>query len=197
MKAARAAAILLAAGLTAALPGFADPQGKGRAAAPPAETPRQAPQPRQQNAPRPQQQPRNPETRAKAQARGDEVFLKLLNMTPDEREKALSVLPPERRAQFQKRIENFQKLDPTVQERRLGRVEKLNALPIDQQARVRQSMKDLQALPDDRKKALNQELRRMASMSDDEKQSRMTSDEFRNRFSPAEQEMLGNITKVF
>ncbi len=37
----------------------------------------------------------------------------------------------------------------------------------------------------------------MSVMSDEEKQYHMNAEEFRNRFSPAEQEMLGNLTKVY
>jgi phage-related protein len=191
MAATRAATILLAAGLSAAMPGFAAPQGKEK----PAPRTSEAPRPPQQNPSR--QQPNNPKAQAKNQARGDEIFLNLLKMTPDEREKALKALPPARREQIQKRIENFQNLKPEQQERRLSRVERLNALPLAEQARVRQSTKDLQNLAPDRRKTVNQELQRMSVMGDDEKLYHMNTEEFRNRFSPAEQEMLGNLTKVY
>ena len=46
-------------------------------------------------------------------------------------------------------------------------------------------------------KAVNQELQRMSVMGDEEKQYHMSRDEFRNRFSAEEQEMLGNLTKVY
>jgi hypothetical protein len=190
MTAARIATIFLAFGLAAAMPEFAAAQGREK----PAPRPAQAQQPRQENPPA---QPKNPKAQAKNQARGDEIFLKLLKMTPDEREKALSVLPQGRREQLERRIENFQNLKPEQQERRLNRVERLNALPLDEQARVRQSTKELQNLPPARRNAVNQELQRMSVMGDDEKQFHMNTEEFRNRFSPAEQEMLGNLTKVY
>src|SRR5579863_1195084 len=102
MTAARTLTILLAAGLTAAAPNFAAAQTREKQATRPAEAPApRAAQPRQQNVP--QQQPRNPKAQAKNQARGDEIFMKLLKMTPDEREKALSVLPAGRRQQLEKR----------------------------------------------------------------------------------------------
>ena len=58
-------------------------------------------------------------------------------------------------------------------------------------------MKDLQALPNDRKRAVNQELQRMSVMGDEERQYHMNTEEFRNRFAPAEQDMLGNLSKVY
>jgi hypothetical protein len=183
MKATSAAAILLAGGLTAAM-GIAAPQNKDNAAS-------------HAQQPAGRQQPKNPQAQAKAQDRGDEVFLKLQQMTPDEREKALSVLPPAQRDRIQKRIDTFQKRPPAEQERRIGQLERLHALPLDEQAHVRQSTKALQELPQDRRRAVNQELQRMSVMGDDEKQYHMNTDEFRNRFSPAEQEMIGSLTKVF
>lgn len=192
MKAVRAATVLLAGGLTAAMPGFgAPPKEPAARAAQPA-----APQPRAQNA-QGRQANANPKAQAKNQARADDTFLKLMKMTPDEREKALSVLPPAQRDRILNRIENFQKQKPEQQERRLSQLERLNALPLAEQTKVRQSLKEQQALPPDRKRAVNQELQRMSVMDDEEKQYHMNTDEFRNRFSPAEQEMLGNITKVY
>lgn len=179
--------MLLAGGLMAAMPGFAQ---KGRPAPPPRQQLDVQPRPRNI-------QPRNPQRQAKAQDRGDEVFLKLMKMTPDEREKALSILTPAQRDRIQKRIENFQNQKPEQQERRIGQLERLHALPLDEQAKVRQSVKDRDALAQDRKRAVNQELQRMSVMGDDEKQYHMNTEEFRNRFSPAEQEMLGNLTKVY
>lgn len=151
-------------------------------------------QPRQQNGGA--QQPKN-QPKPAAQAKGDELFMKLQKMSPEEREKALEKLPPARREQIEKRIQNFQNLPPAVQERRLTRLEKLNKLPLQEQTKVRQSMRDLQALPNDRKRAVNQELERMSVMGDEEKQYHMNTEEFRNRFSPDEQEMVGNLSKVY
>jgi len=192
MTAVRIVTILLAASCIAAMPGFAAPP-KAKPASPAAKVP-QPSQPRQQNAPQP---PKDPKAQAQNQARADDAFLKLLKMTPDEREKALSIVAPARREQLQKRIENFQNLKPEQQELRLRQIERLNALPIEEQTRVRQAMKDQNALPPDRKKAVNQELQRMSVMGDEEKQYHMNTEEFRNRFSPAEQDMLGNISKVY
>jgi len=84
-----------------------------------------------------------------------------------------------------------------VREQRLSRLQKLNSLQLGEQAKVRQSMQDLQALPNDRRKAVNQELQRMSVMGNEEKQYHMNQEEFLNRFSPSEQEMLGNLSKVY
>ncbi len=126
---------------------------------------------------------------------GEQLFDKLSRMTPEEREQALSQLPPPRRAQIEQRIRNFQKLPPAVQERRLDRLERLNSLPPQKQNQVRRSMNQLQNLPEDRKVAINRELQRMSAMPDDERRAYMNTEEFRNRYSPAEQQMMGNLAE--
>ncbi|HTA44305.1 MAG TPA: DUF3106 domain-containing protein [Bryobacteraceae bacterium] len=131
-----------------------------------------------------------------AQPKQPEVFNKVMRMSPEERQRALSKLPPARREQIEKRIQNFEKLPPAAQERRLDRLERLNSLPPQRQNQVRKSMKDLQQLPEDRKVAVNQELRLMAPMSDEERREHMNTEEFRNKYSPTEQQMMSNLAAV-
>jgi hypothetical protein len=127
---------------------------------------------------------------------GEQLFDRLSRMKPEEREQALSRLPPAQRANIEKRIQNFQKLPPAAQERRLDRLERLNSLPPQKQNQVRRSMSQLKELPEDRRMAINQELRHMAPMPDDERRAYMNTEEFRNRYSPAEQQMMGNLAQV-
>jgi hypothetical protein len=137
------------------------------------------------------QQRRNPPNHP-----GQQLLGKLSQMTPAQREKALSKLPAARREQLAQRIENFQQLPPAEQTRRLDRLERLNSLPAPQQKQVRQSMKDFNQLPQERKKQLNQELRRIAALPDDQRRERLNSEEFRNRYSPAEQQMMGDLAEL-
>jgi hypothetical protein len=172
----RAYTVFLLAVLPLAAPAFAAPPKAAQAPRPKA---------RQQNAPpKPDNHP------------GEQLFTRLERMTPEQREKALSQLPPARRAQIEKRIQNFQKLPPAVQERRLDRLERLNSLPPREQAQVRRSVNQLQNLPDDRRRAINQELRRMSAMPEDERQAYMNTEEFRNRFSPSEQQIVSDAAKI-
>jgi hypothetical protein len=158
-------------------------------------TPAFAGQPKAAQAPRPKARPQNAAPKPDNHP-GEQLFTRLERMTPVEREKALSQLPPARRAQIEKRIQNFQKLPPAVQERRLDRLERLNSLPPLAQAQVRRSVNQLQNLPDDRRRAINQELRRMSVMPEDERQPYMNSEDFHNRFSPSEQQIVSDVAKI-
>jgi hypothetical protein len=139
------------------------------------------------------QQPRQPK---QDNHPGEQLLDKLSRMTPEEREQALSRLPPAQRANIERRIRNFQKMPPAAQERTLSRLERLNSLPPQKRNQVRRSMKQFNDLPEDRKMAINEELRHMLAMPDAERRSYMNTEEFRNRYSPFEQQMMGNLAEI-
>lgn len=79
-------------------------------------------------------------------------------MSPEERQKELDKLPPERRQQIERRLERIQNLSPKQRERALERLQKLRDLPPDRQHAVRQELKQLRALPPgERMNRLNQD----------------------------------------
>jgi hypothetical protein len=127
---------------------------------------------------------------------GDRILIRLSQMTPEELEKTLSALPPARRTQIEDRIQKFQQLPTAQQARNLDRLQRLNSLPLLRQEQVRLSMKQLNGLPQEEKKKINQELRRITPMRDEERRAHLDSEEFRGRYSPAEQQMLGNLAEL-
>jgi hypothetical protein len=133
---------------------------------------------------------------AKEPPKAEQILMKLNSMTPEEREKALSVLPPAQRERIEQRIQNFQKLPPAQQEKNLERLQRLNALPPGRQKEVRQSMAQLNKLPQDRKASVNRELRNMTGMTADERAAYMNTDAFRNRYSPDEQRVVGDLAEI-
>ena len=80
--------------------------------------------------------------------------------------------------------------------RRLNSLQILNSLPPRKQNEVRRSMNQLNLLPEERRRAINQELRRMYVMPDDERPGYMSTEEFRERFSPEEQRIIGDLAEV-
>ena len=57
-------------------------------------------------------------------------------------------------------------------------------------------MNEFRDLPADRKKAINQALLRMSTMPDDERRAYINTEDFRSRFSPDEQRMVGNLAEI-
>jgi hypothetical protein len=121
---------------------------------------------------------------------------KLLEMNPEDREKFLQKLPPERRQNIERRLGEIEKMAPAGRTRVLTELEMLNRLPIQKQQQVRRSIKLLGELPEDRKALIRQELQRMAPMPDEQRREHMNSEEFRNRYSVTEQQMMSNLSEV-
>jgi hypothetical protein len=132
----------------------------------------------------------------KAANRPPEPFQKILDMTPENREKFLQKYPPDRRKNIEKGLREFQKMAPAGRTRVLTELEMLNSLPIPKQQQVRRSLKQLQDLPEDRKALISRELHLMAPMPDEQRREHMNSEEFRNRYSVTEQQMMSNLSQV-
>jgi hypothetical protein len=100
------------------------------------------------------------------------VLQRLAQMTPEQRQKALARLSPERR----ERVE--QQLD------------KLDQLPPEQKARVLERYDAFQGLPRDRQGAVRAELQALRKMPVRQRRLRLNSPEFEQAFSPEEQRLL-------
>ena len=56
--------------------------------------------------------------------------------------------------------------------------------------------RQLQELPEERKALIRRELLQMAPMPDEQRREHMNSEEFRNRYSITEQQMMSNLSEV-
>jgi len=97
---------------------------------------------------------------------------RLANMTPEQREKALSKLTPERREKI---------------ETQLG---KLDKLPADQRSQLLQRYDQFQGLPRDRQAAVRGELQALRKLPTPQLRERLNSPEFQQSYSPEEQRIL-------
>jgi hypothetical protein len=128
--------------------------------------------------------------------RQTEQFQKLLDMKPEDRDKFLQNLPPPRRQNIEKQLKEFQKMAPAGRTRVLTELEMLRSLPLPKQQQVRRSLKQLSELPEERKALISKELQLMAPMLDEKRREHMNSEEFRNRYSVTEQQMMSNLSEV-
>lgn len=97
---------------------------------------------------------------------------RLANMSPEQRQKALSRLPPERRGRIEEQLN------------RLGN------LPPDQRAKLLQRYDEFQGLPRDRQAAVRSELQALRKLPTPQLRQRLNSPEFQQNFSPEEQRLL-------
>jgi hypothetical protein len=127
---------------------------------------------------------------------GEQKVDRLMKMTPQQREQALRNLPPVRRANIQRRINEIEKLPPAIRTRVRTRQELLNSLPPQRQNQVRRSVQQFVNMPDERRGVMTQELNRMAPLTDEDRRAYMNTEEFRNKFSAREQQMLSHLAEI-
>jgi len=111
---------------------------------------------------RPQRPPGNP-------ARELDRFAK---MSPQEREKQLSKLPPERRQQIQTRLERYQSLSP------------------QQRAQLQQRFEAFQKLSPERQDAVRSEIQNLRSLPPAQRKERLNNPDVQQNFSNDEQKLL-------
>jgi hypothetical protein len=126
----------------------------------------------------------------------------LLNLPPDQREKALEndpgfkKLPPERQAALRERLRNFNNMSPQQQERVRKRMEFMANLSDEQQHVIRQSNRELQTLPQDRQVMIHKALRHLRQMDPQERQQVFDSDRFKSTFSEQERGILSRLSAI-
>jgi hypothetical protein len=106
------------------------------------------------------------------QGKAVEELDRFSKMSPQEREKALSKLPPQRRAVFEQRLEQYQKLPP------------------EEKARMRQLVEEMESLPKDRQNAVKQEIQRIRALPGPQRLKILSSEDFKQRFAPDEQRVV-------
>jgi hypothetical protein len=128
-----------------------------------------------------QAQPLTPQEKAKAlrqlkQLKGAPAIERFLAMTPQQRERALAALPPERRQQILARLQALELLSDDERELLRGRLQAFTSLPPARRQAVRREIQALRALP------RPQRLRRLESP------------ELRENFSEQELQLLRDVT---
>jgi len=132
---------------------------------------------------RPQPAPKNPVREIQ----------KLQHMSPEERQRVLQSLPPERRKKVEERLEQYSKMSPQEQQRLKQDLEMFQQLPPERQNAVRKLYSDFQKFPPDRQKAIKKEFKKLRSMREAERKSVMSSEEFQKKYNRSEQDFLNQM----
>ena len=122
---------------------------------------------------------------------------KLLKLTPEQRNKALSALPPARRAQIERRLNDYLKMTAQQRARELDKLRRMQSLPPQKQNQVRASVKRFAELPQPRHRVVRVQLDQLRPLSDADRRG---DDEqlmsFASKFTPSEQQMIEDICLV-
>lgn len=185
---------ILAAGL---LTPAAFGQKKNPAPRSPAAEEPKGPKPQRQNGPGGMKGPSGPKNGPGRPAPNPFTAIDRWNaMNPKQRERMLSRMEPERRKQFLNKLEKFNALPKDEQQLLRERHERLSHLAPEQQQLVRRDGARFEKLPPARRQAMLQEFAKLRQMSEGERSAYFASPEFRDKFYPAEQQMIANLSQV-
>ncbi|HEY7387564.1 MAG TPA: DUF3106 domain-containing protein [Bryobacteraceae bacterium] len=139
--------------------------------------------------------PAAPKAPKKINDPGASIAQRLFQMTPEERERALEKFPPARQAQIRQRLAKLDSLPPQRQQRLAQQFRLFANLPPDKQLLVRRQIQAYNQLPDDRKQIVGPELQKLRRMPEDKREAHLESEEFRNKFTPAEQKIIEDVSR--
>ncbi len=145
--------------------------------------------------PPPVRRPAAPKPAPKVNNPGASVAQRLMQMTPEERERALEKLPLAQQAQIRDRLARIDSLPPAQRQRMIQQYQTFSNLPPEKQRLVTRQIQAINHLPEDRGPAVRAELQKLRGMPESERQARLVSEEFKNKFTPAEQEILSDISE--
>ncbi len=118
----------------------------------------------------------------------------LERMTPEQQERFLNSLPPARRAEAQRQLGKWKELSPEDRRRAIGSLQEFRELPPERQRRIRVLFAQFNRAPEERRPLMRGELQQLRQMNADDSRARINSDEFRNKFTPAEQQLLSDLS---
>jgi Protein of unknown function (DUF3106) len=146
-------------------------------------------------APKAPNAPRLPNAPRKLNDPGASVAQRLMQMTPEQRERALEKFPLARQAEIRQRLQRLDNLPPQQQQRMIQQYQMYSSLPPEKQILVRRQIQAFNQLPEERRQALGPELQKLRRMPEDEREAHLASEDFKSKFSPAEQQMLSDISE--
>jgi hypothetical protein len=118
------------------------------------------------------------------------------SMPPDERKRLLDQLPPDRRERLENRMHHFNELSEEEREQLTERFQAFRRMPVERQERARNLFRRFNQLPDERRPLVRSEFDTLRSLSEADRRSRMSTDEFRRKFTTSEQEFLQDLSSV-
>ena len=131
-----------------------------------------------------------------AQRKADLQLERLRRMTPQQRERVLSLMAPERRRRIETRLNELDQMNDAQRERLERRLQSFRELPPAERQNMRSLAQQLNQMGQPRRRIVRQELLRLRGMNDADRQSRLDSDNFRNLYSPEERELLNKLSAL-
>jgi hypothetical protein len=122
---------------------------------------------------------------------------RLFAMSPEQRERILEKLPMARQTALRKRFAQFDQRPPEERARLLQMWKKMESLSPEKREILTRQMQAFNALPDDRRVVMRRALNNLSKMSPEDREKRLGDEQFRNRFSAAELQMLSDLAENY
>lgn len=127
---------------------------------------------------------------------GTALVVRLAQMTPEERERALDNLPGPQRVRLMAQLERFRNMTVEDQARLRAQTAALNRLSPERQEAIRQSLRDFNALEPGRRRVITREMRALALLPPGERRAVIGSEEFTGRFSASERRVIADLAEI-
>jgi hypothetical protein len=115
-------------------------------------------------------------------------------MSPEERERELAKLPPERAKQIRQRIARYNQMHPEEQEALRRRYQTFSQLPPEQKQVIRQRLREFRQLPLARRPVVHRQVEQLRLLPEAQRQAALNSADFHSRFSPQEQQIIRDLS---
>jgi len=117
-------------------------------------------------------------------------------MSPEQRQRLLENLPPERRMRIEERLRKYESLTPEQRQRLREQFERFRQLPPERQQAVRQLFQRFSQLPEDRRRAVRRGVWELQMLGPARRAIRIERPWFKNRYSPDELQMIRELLEV-
>lgn len=117
-------------------------------------------------------------------------------MTPEQQQKALAKLPPERRKKVEAQLAHLRSLPPEQRAALRQTYNRLSEFPPERQQELRNALQKFGRQPADRQQAIRQELKQLSGLGAEDREARMKSPEFRQSFNHNEQQIVRDMADL-
>lgn len=124
------------------------------------------------------------------------AFERFRQMTPQQRDRAMQKLPPDRRKQMEERLDRYNELSPEERKRLDGRLDDFRQMPPEKQEAARKAVQRMNDLDAGRRPLIRREVNSWQRLSDEELKSHRASEEYRSRYSDKEREILDELFRL-
>lgn len=145
----------------------------------------------------PKQPPAHPQPSAKDKTSPAQAPIEeFARMSPEERQKALANLPPERAEKLRKQLNDYNNMTPQQQAAAREQLNAFRNLPPEHQEKLRKAFSKFSGEPADRQQEMRQELNQLRGLPEAERKARLNSAEFKDRFNNNERKIVHEMSDL-